>query len=55
MKARIRFWNGKWWCRRLGITGCGDTIEAAWDDMWAVYRDTFRPVRDSSPMRVREG
>ena len=32
MKARMRWWNGKWWCRRMGCTGCGDTMEDAWND-----------------------
>ena len=47
MKARMRFWNGKWWCRRMGVTGCGATMEEAWDDMWNLYREAVRPKRDA--------
>lgn len=43
MKARMRFWRGMWWCRRMGVTGCGVTMEAAWEDMWALYREMVRP------------
>ena len=43
VKARMRHWNGKWWCRRMGVTGCGDTMEEAWDDMWALYREAVTP------------
>ena len=41
MKARMRFWNGQWWCRRMGVTGCGSTMQAAWDDMWMLYREAY--------------
>lgn len=43
MKARMRFWNGQWWCRRMGATGCGATMEEAWKDMWDLYFDAVRP------------
>lgn len=46
MKARLRFWNGKWWCRRMGCTGCGDTMEEAWNDMWTLYWDAMLPKRN---------
>ena len=41
MKPKMTFWNGKWWCRRMGVTGCGDTMREAWDDMWMLYVDAF--------------
>lgn len=43
MKARMRFWHGMWWCRRMGVTGCGTTMEAAWNDMWTLYAEAMRP------------
>lgn len=30
----------------MGVTGCGDTMEEAWDDMWNLYRDAVRPRKD---------
>lgn len=46
MKARMRFWRGMWWCRRMGVTGCGVTMQAAWDDMWLLYREAYsRPIQ----------
>lgn len=39
MKAKIYFGHGKWWCRRLGVTGCGNTPREAWYDMWHQYRE----------------
>lgn len=43
MKVRMRFWNGKWWCRRMGVTGCGDSMESAWHDMWTLYWEAMKP------------
>lgn len=43
MKARLRFYKGKWWCRCVGAIGCGSTIEGAWRDMQKLYRETVRP------------
>lgn len=37
MKPRMRYWNGYWWCRRMGVTGQGATMREAWDDMWQLY------------------
>lgn len=45
MKSRMTFWNGYWWCRRMGITGQGLTMQEAWDDMWLLYREAYRPSR----------
>lgn len=42
MKAHIYFGRGKWWCYRMGCTGCGATPKEAWDDMWALYREAVR-------------
>lgn len=39
MKAHLKYWNGSWWCRRMGVTGQGSTPKAAWDDMWELYRE----------------
>lgn len=47
MKARMRFCNGKWWCRRMGVTGCGESMEAAYEDMWQLYREAMRPKQYS--------
>lgn len=52
MKARVRYWRGMWWCRRMGVTGCGTTMEAAWEDMWALYREAVRPrIEHFGPVR----
>lgn len=56
MKARIRYWNGYYWCRRMGITGQGLTIQEAWDDMWKLYREFIaesrRPTFSCRPLRA---
>lgn len=53
MKPRMRFWNDKWWCRRMGVTGCGATMEEAWNDMWGLYRDFVATGRLVPNRKVR--
>ena len=57
MKPRMRYWNGYWWCRRMGVTGRGKTQEEAWFDMWGLYRNMIqRSVsRQHHVIKVREG
>lgn len=55
IKPRLTFWNGVWWCRRLGVTGCGTTPLAAWTDMWGLYREATFPIIDHYQRRVRVG
>lgn len=55
MKARLTYWNGSWWCRRMGITGQGATMQEAWDDMWNLYREAYRPSRQVSYPHPRCG
>ena len=38
-----RYTDGKWWCWRMGVMGCGSTPREAWDDMWVLYREAIRP------------
>lgn len=45
MKPRLRFWNGYWWCRRMGCTGQGLTPREAWDDMWLLYWEVVPPKK----------
>jgi hypothetical protein len=26
----------------MGVTGCGETMEAAWNDMWQLYGEFIR-------------
>jgi hypothetical protein len=51
MKPKIRYWNGYWWCRRMGITGQGLTMEQAYKDMWDLYREFIVESRPKSPCR----
>lgn len=53
IKAKISFWKGKWWCRRIGITGCGETPKEAWDDMWFLYKQAVSPKQCLHPPKVR--
>ena len=54
VKAKIQFWNGKWWSKRMGVTGCGETPKAAYDDMWQLYSDFIKKSRALHPhMKVR--
>jgi hypothetical protein len=39
----MRYWSGYWWCRHQGCTGQGNTMEEAWDDMWKIWKEAFRP------------
>lgn len=57
MKARMTYWNGFWWCRRMGCTGQGATMQEAWDDMWKLYFEAVRPPRPQTfhSSRVRCG
>lgn len=51
----MRFWNGYYWCRRMGVMGQGLTMEEAWLDMWKLYGEAVkRPVREFvyQPMRA---
>lgn len=48
MKAKIYYWHGKWWCRRLGVTGCGNMPKEAWDDMWQLYKEMLQRVHIDS-------
>lgn len=43
MKPKMRFWNGFWWCRRMGVTGQGNTMKEAWNDMWLLYKEAVSP------------
>ena len=43
MKAKIYFGKGQWWCRRMGVIGCGNTPQEAWNDMWMLYSEAVRP------------
>lgn len=52
-KARLVFRDGQWWCLRMGVTGCGPTPKAAWDDMWQLYRDAVMPKRQVEYRKVR--
>ena len=55
MKPRVRFWNNKWWARRMGVTGCGDTIEDAVADMWKLYRKLIRDSVSKPARNYRQG
>ena len=55
MKARIVYRNGKWWCFRMGVTGCGATPAEAWSDMWALYGEAIRSMVPRPYGRVRQG
>lgn len=48
MKAKLTFRHGKWWCRRMGCTGCGNTIQEAWEDMWILYKEAIGKNRVKS-------
>ena len=36
-------WDGKFWCKHFGVTGCGETPEEAEADMWALYKAAVTP------------
>ena len=38
----------------MGVTGCGETPKAAYDDMWQLYSDFIKKSRALHPhMKVR--
>lgn len=45
MKAKISYWNGSWWCRRMGITGQGKSPREAWEDYLTLYSEMVRSTR----------
>lgn len=57
MKAHLKYWNGSWWCRHMGVTGQGRTPVAAWNDMWALYREAVlsRPLGGAVAYSPRQG
>jgi hypothetical protein len=54
MKPRMRYWNGYYWCRRMGITGQGLTMEDAWNDMWHLYREMVKESHSRIPYNYRQ-
>lgn len=57
MKAHFYFGRGQWWCRRMGVIGCGPTLYDAWIDMWTLYWGAITAIRaqHAAVQRVREG
>jgi cephalosporin hydroxylase len=47
IKPKVRFWNGYYWCRYMGITGQGCSIEESVKDMWNLYREMIKECRPS--------
>ena len=41
-KPRLRFYRGMWWCRNMYATGCGHTMEEAWQDMWFLAKSFIK-------------
>lgn len=53
MKPRLIYRHGKWWCKRMGVTGCGQTPLDAYNDMWGLYRSFIASCANRQPGKVR--
>jgi len=55
LKAHLFYGYGKWWCYRMGCTGVGSTPAEAWQDMWDIYRQAYRPAVEQPLYSPRSG